>query len=177
MPFDSEAERESGELGFERDAGLADLGAERRSEQEQSGLGEFSNNPYSDAALLKRQRDASSLGQLQTVGNQLYAGSTINAQAQVASQYDQGLKGIESADAEGAASYERGVNSANRGYQLGLGKIKEGAINRALESEPAPLATGRGRGRAIKRAPTRPPRGGGGLGGIRLLGAARRRGR
>jgi len=161
MPFDSQANREGSELDFESAEASNDLGATRRAEQEQSGLGdEFANNPYSDAAMLKRQRDASSRGALNTAGNSLYSGSTLNRQSEIASRYDQGYQDLTAADARGAAAYQTGTDTAARSYQLGLGKIKEGAINRALESEPAPQAVskpGSGvHGRIVRRRrPTR----------------------
>jgi hypothetical protein len=164
-PWDARAEREATETGLEHEEAGTDLAAKRRSEQEQSGLGPAgADNPYSDAAMLKRQREAGSRGQLNTAGNQLYAGSTLNAQDQIASTYDQGFNALTAADAAGQAAYERGKNTANKGYELGLAKIREGALDRVLQSEPAPLAVGPGGGRGGRRvvrrsAPSRSPNG------------------
>jgi hypothetical protein len=157
-PWDSQAEREQSEAGFEKAQTTADLAGERQAQEEQSGLGPAgADNPYSDAAMLKRQRESSSRGQLNTAGNQLYAGSTINAQRGIQSAYDQSYNQLTATDAQQAAANARGVNTANREYELGLAKIKEGAYNRALETEPAPLAVGsRGgrRGRVVRRGGT-----------------------
>jgi hypothetical protein len=112
--------------------------------------------------MLKRQREASSRGQLNTAGNSLYSGSTLNRQAEIASAYDQGYNALTAKDAQQAATYQRGTNENNREYELGIDKIKEGALNRALESEPAPLATGtrtRGGGRRVVRRPATTHRG------------------
>jgi hypothetical protein len=153
-PWDSQAERESSEAGFERAATGANLTAARNAEEEQSGLGAGADNPYSDAAMLKRQREANSRGQLNTAGNSLYSGSTLNAQREISSAYDRSYNALTTKDALQAAAFQRGTDETNREYELGLDKIKEGALNRALESEPAPLAVGRPGKRLVRRPAT-----------------------
>jgi hypothetical protein len=151
MPFDAQAQRESGELGLERSSALANLSTARQTEQEESGLGAGGSSPYSAAALLKRQRDNGQRGVLTTAGNQLYSGSTLNKSRAVGRNYDEGMKQLEAQDARAQAAYERGTAETNQAYQLGSGGIKEGAIKRAEATEPPPLAAGRGRGRGRGR--------------------------
>lgn len=147
LPFDSQAERESAELGNEAADTRASLRSSFQQSQEESGLGEGASNPYSHAAQLARERDAAQ--RLSGVGNRLYAGSTVNKLRYAAGHYDEGMKQLEAGQDRAQADYLRGTGQTNRDYQLGISKIKEGAINRALATEPAPLAPGR------RRAPAR----------------------
>lgn len=143
MPWDSQANRESSEAGFEKTSAQAELDAQRRAQQEESGLGD-STDPYSHAAMLKRQRDIGQKTNLTAAGNHLYSGSTINQARGVSGAYDRGYQSLQAEDARQAASYERGTSNLGQQYQLGLSRIKEGAINRALERNPRPLAVRRG---------------------------------
>lgn len=143
MPYDSTAEREGAELGNEAGDTRARLTTRFLRQQEDLGFGAGAANPYSSAALLVREREAAQRGSLQTAGNSLYAGSTLNASREIGQRYDEGRKKLEQSYDRARTDYEEGGQQTERDYRLGLAKIKEGALNRALEREPAPLAPGR----------------------------------
>lgn len=151
LPFDSQAARESAELGNEGADVRAGLAAKFAAASNELGFGTGSANPYGESQENKRGYEANRRGILNTAGNQLYAGSTVNAQSNARAAYDRAQKAIEDRYAQAQGDYTGGV--AETGRQEGLGElgIKEGAIKRAEASEPAPLAAGnrrrRGRGR------------------------------
>jgi len=155
MPWDSQAERENAELGNEAGDTRTQLASDYQRSQEELGFGAGADTPYSQAALLKDRREATRRGIMSTVGNQLYAGSTVNAQRGTQRQYDIGYQQLQDSLARDQAAYNTGVGRIQRDEQLGLGGIKEGALNRAVASEPQPLAVpgaGRGvRGRSRRR--------------------------
>ena len=164
MPWDSQAQREAAELGNEAGDARASLGAEFNRTQQELGFGAGADSPYSQAAMLKEQRDIGQRTIMNTAGNQLYAGSTGNQQSANREQYDVGQKQLEDSFAAAQSDFTRQMGSTQRDEQLGLGGIKEGAIGRALASEPAPLAVGgrgavgRGRGRIGEGQNIRRPR-------------------
>jgi hypothetical protein len=146
-PFDSQAQRESAELGNEAGDTRASLAAKYASAQNELGFGSGAANPYSRSAENKTDLANNTRGITNTAGNQLYAGSTANKQSATRSEYDKNQKALEDSYAEAQSAYTRGVAQTGRDEALGDAQIKEGAINRAAESEPAPQAVGAGRGR------------------------------
>jgi len=157
MPYDSTAEREGAELGNEAGDTRAQLTNQFVRAQEDLGFGAGATNPYSSAALLARERAASQRGNLNTAGNSLYAGSTLNAARETETRYDEGRKKLEASYDRARTDYEQGGQETERDYKLGLAKIKEGALNRALEREPAPVAPGRRAGNRVRGAGHRQP--------------------
>jgi hypothetical protein len=158
MPFDSQAQRESSTLENEASDTRAGLDAKYSAAQNELGFGAGADNPYSRSAENKEALGNNKRGITNTAGNQLYAGSTANKQDAAASEYDKNEKALEGSYAEAQAAHNRGVAQTGRDEQLGLTQIREGAVNRAAASEPAPLGVGgtagrraavaRGRGRA-----------------------------
>lgn len=147
MPWDSQAQRESGALGNEAADTRASLGARFGAAQRELGFGTGKDNPYSARAGNKATYTANKRGITNTAGNQLYAGSTINKQSAARSAYDKRQKQLEDSFAEAQSAYNRGVARTSRDEALGRAAIKEGAIGRAAASAPQPLGVGRGRGR------------------------------
>lgn len=158
MPYDSQAQRESSTLQNEAADTRASLAARYQGAQNELGFGAGADNPYSQTAENKTNLANNQRGITNTAGNQLYAGSTLNKQSAARGEYDKTEKGLEDSYAEAQAAYNRGVAKTGRDEQLGLTQIREGAVNRAAASEPAPLGVGgaggrragvaRGRGRA-----------------------------
>lgn len=142
LPWDSAAQRESSELGNQAADTRASLANRFQRQQEEIGLGEASDNPYSHAAQLARERDNAQRAVTTTAGSNLYAGSTVNAQRQVLGQYDEGLKRLEGSYDQAKADYEGGTQRTQRDYQQGLAAIREGALRRFLQTEPTPIAPG-----------------------------------
>lgn len=184
MPFDSQAQRESLELGNEAGDTRASLAAKFAAAQDRLGFGGGSANPYSDSAENKQDLTNTNRGIANTAGNSLYAGSTLNARSQARSQYDKNQKAIEGAYSEATDAYTGGLAQTGRDESLGGLAIKEGAIGRAAATEPAPLAVGRGRGRAASKAgrgkapqPVRVPRQTRGMIPLMGAGVVGRRGR
>lgn len=151
MPWDSQAERESAELGNEAGDTRASLAADYERFQREAGFGLGADNPYSAAATLKQQRDSNRRGTLNTAGNQIYAGSTINKLRGANRRYDVGYQKLQDQNAQAQAAYQRGLGRTQRDQQQGAAAIKEGALNRKVASEPQPLAAGPGR-RSRRRA-------------------------
>ncbi len=163
MPWDSQAERESAELDNEAGDTRTQIASDYQRSQEELGFGAGADDPYSQAALLKERREASRRGIMATAGNQLYAGSTVNAQRGTQRQFDIGYQQLQDTAARDQAVYNTGTGRIQRDEQLGLGAIKEGALNRAAASEPPPLAAGNGKRRQGGRRQRRPRRGRGRL--------------
>lgn len=154
MPFDSQAARESAELGNEGADTRASLLDQYSRAQHQLGFGEGASDPYADTGLNKQRLQSDQRGVANTAGNSLYAGSTINARREAASRYDRRQKEIDENVAEAQTDFARGETQTARDEAVGQTGIKEGAIERAAASEPQPLAPRRrGRGRAGGRAP------------------------
>lgn len=146
-----------GDLAYENQVGQMDRDAAWQARQEEYGLGAGAQSPYSHAAMLKKQRQAGERGVRNTAGVNLYSGSTVNQQAQVTSAYDQQRHELEKAFAGDQEAYHRAASDANRDYELGRNRIQEGALERALESEPAPLGVPPGRRARVgpRRQPVR----------------------
>jgi hypothetical protein len=143
-PFDSQAQRESGELGNEAADTRASLAAGYAAAQNELGFGSGASNPYSKSAENKTTLDNNARGITNTAGNQLYAGSTSNKQSAARSSYDENQKALEDSYSEAQNAYNRGVAKTGRDEALGEDTIREGAINRAAATEPAPLGVGSG---------------------------------
>lgn len=147
MPWDSTAQRESGELGNEAADTRASLAAGYAKAQSELGFGSGASNPYSRSAENKDTLASNQRGITNTAGNQLYAGSTLNKQSGARSDYDKNQKALEDSYAEAQSAYTRGVAKTGRDESLGQNTIREGAINRAAASEPEPLGVGGSGGR------------------------------
>ena len=145
MPWDAQAQREATGLRNEAGDTSATLAARYNRAQQELGFGAGASNPYSQAAQLQKGFEANKRGITNTAGANLYAGSTVNAQSAARSQYDTGQKKLEDSYAEAQSAYNRGQARTQRDLAQGEAQIKEGAIGRAVASEPQPLAVGRGR--------------------------------
>lgn len=155
MPFDAQAQRESGELENEAaDTRAAQFGRYTGA-QNQLGFGLGAENPYSQLAENRRGLVADQRGIVNTAGNQLYSGSTLNARSEARSGYDRRQKEIEDKIAQSQADYNQGEAQTTRDEQTGLVGIKAEAVGRAAAAEPTPLGVGRrsGRGRVGGGAP------------------------
>lgn len=174
MPWDSQAQRESGELGNEAADTRASLAAKFAAAQNSLGFGAGASNPYSQSAENKTTLENNARGITNTAGNQLYAGSTANKQSAARSSYDKQQKALEDSYAAAQSAYTRGVAQTGRDEQLGQAAIREGAINRAAASEPEPLGVGAGRRGGVAKGRGRLPGGPGGDGrNVRRPGQAR----
>lgn len=147
MPWDSQAQRESGELGNEAADTRASLAAQYAKAQSALGFGSGASNPYSASAENKTNLTNTQRGIGTAAGNSLYSGSTLNAQSQARSGYDKTQKGLEGEFSEAQNDYTGGVARTARDESLGRSAIREGAIGRAAASEPQPLGVRSGRGR------------------------------
>lgn len=154
MPFDSTAERESGELGNEAADERAYLAARYAAAQHELGFGVGASDPYSKAAENLRGYAADRRGTLNGAGNQLYSGSTANALSEGRGRYDRNRDAIGDAATRAQNAYTSGIAQTGRQEALGNARIASGAIERAAKTEPAPLAVGRGVGRGRGRRPT-----------------------
>lgn len=152
MPWDSQAQRESAELGNEGADARASLSSSYDRAQRDLGFGTGAGDPYSATAQNKTQLTNTSRGITNTAGNQLYAGSTANAQSAARTSYDRTQKGLENEFANAQSDFTSGTAKTARDEQIGGLGIKEGALDRAAASEPAALGVGRGRGPGRGRA-------------------------
>jgi hypothetical protein len=157
-PWDSTAQRESAELRNEGADTRASLAAKFAAAQNQLGFGSGASNPYSQAAENKTNLTNEQRGVTNAAGNQLYAGSTANAQSAARSQYDKTQKGLEDSYAEAQNADTRGQAQSVRDEQLGQAAIREGAIERRAATAPPPLGVrAGGRGRIRERQNVRRP--------------------
>jgi hypothetical protein len=150
LPIDSQAVRESSQLGGEAADTRATLAARFTAAQNNLGFGSGADNPYSATAENKRALAADQRANLNTAGNSLYSGATLNASRQARGRYDRNQKAIEAKASEAQGDYTRGAEQTAREEATGNLGIKEGAISRAAATEPPSLAVGgrrRGRGR------------------------------
>lgn len=153
MPFDSTAQRESALLGNEAADARAGLAARLSGAENDLGFGSGASNPYSAAAENKTQLTNNQRGITNAAGNQLYAGSTANAQSGARSEYDKTQKGLEGQFAAAQTDYASGVAKTARDEALGMQGIREGAIERRAASKPAPLGVRGGRAPRGRVAP------------------------
>ena len=147
LPFDSQAQRESGELGNEAADTLANLAAAYNRAQSQLGFGIGADSPYAASALNRDQLTTAQRGAVNGSGRQLYAGSTLNKLSAARGRYDRNQKQIEDEIAEAQSSFNQGTTQTQRDELLGRASIKAGAIERAAAQGPQPLGVGLGRGR------------------------------
>lgn len=148
MPTDSQAQREEAGLGAESADARATIKANYDAAQSQLGFGSGADNPYGATGENKKALTVGTRGVGTTAGNSLYSGSTLNAQSQVRGAYDKTQAGINEDVASAQNDYTGGLARNARDEALGKAGIKEGALDRAAASEPAPLGVGRtGRGR------------------------------
>jgi hypothetical protein len=136
-PWDAQAERESG-------AGLQAYGdkysgleGDWKSRKEWYGLGE-TNNPYSQASLLSHRHEVDNRAVLNSAGNHLYAGSTVNAHQSADRRFSVGLESLKAAYAAEEARKTREEEAAKHEWEREQGEIAEGALTRAAEREPPP---------------------------------------
>lgn len=148
MPWDSTAARESAQLGAEASDARAGLGASYADAQNELGFGTGSANPYGATEENKKALATDQRGVGTTAGNNLYAGSTLNAQSQARGAYDKSQTQIEDEISKAQDDYTGGTAKLARDESINQTGIKEGALERAAASEPASRGVGsRGRGR------------------------------
>lgn len=115
----------------------AGLNAGWQYKQEQYGLGQYANNPYSQAALLGRKHEAARKGIVNTSGLNLYSGNTVNHLAGADRNYDINLKNLEAREAAEEAQYTSEQQAAQDAYDEAIGNFKTEALERAAKTEPA----------------------------------------
>lgn len=153
MPWDAQATLET--AGAYRNASdkLAGLRGNWDAEQRSIGIGQgYENNPYSQASLLQRQREIGNRGAINSAGNQLYAGSTVNHLGQVERGYSEGRAHLQESYEARRAQVEREELATQHEIQAEQEQAQLEAIRRAEEAAPEP-------------APVGEPSGGGGGGG------------
>lgn len=151
MPWDAGAEASSSAALLNRENTLAGVRGDRLYQQEQGGLGEFANNPYSQAAALKQQRDNANKANLNSAGLQLYSGSTINHARGISAAYDRGRQRLEAEEAQAREQAKQREQDAQLSYQDSVAQATEGALDRAAAEPLAPEAPGRPRRRRRPR--------------------------
>jgi hypothetical protein len=156
MPWDAQAQQEVGEATNNYNDTIAELGANWAGRETYYGFGENgANNPYSQAALLAKHHEWNERGRSNASGLQAFAGSNVNAERQevgrYTTSYGQLLQAYEAEKAANDAKKERALHEYQDvvGVEGKGGSAQLGAIQRAQETEPEPVA---------------PPEGGGGGG-------------
>ena len=150
MPWDSQAQRESAELGAESADARTGLAAGFDRAQRELGFGAGAGDPYSLAAQNKTALASNQRGITNASGNQLYAGSTANAQSSARSEFDKTQKGLEDEFAQAQTAFNQGTARTARDEQIAQAGIKEGALERRLATDPRPLGVGGPRGRPAR---------------------------
>lgn len=151
MPWDSGADATASAALLNRENTLAGIRGDRLYQQEQGGLGEFANNPYSQAAALKQQRDNANKANLNSAGLQLYSGSTINRARGISDAYNRGRLQLEAQEAQAREAAKQREREAEGAYQDSVAQATEGALNRAAAEPLDAEAPGRPRRRRRPR--------------------------
>ena len=139
MPWDSLSTSE--EAGAYRNAEdkLAGLRGNWEARQRWYGIDpQFANNPYSQASLLQRQREIGKRGTLNSAGNQLYAGSTVNRLGGVDRSYSEGYSHLNEGYEAERAREEREETATQHQLQSEQEQAQAEAIQRAQEAAPEP---------------------------------------
>lgn len=151
-PFDATALRESSTLTAEGADERAALQAGYAKAQSQLGFGAGAGNPYGASEENKSNLANAQRANLNTAGNSLYSGATLNAASAARSTYDKTQKRIEDEASQAQDQYTGGIASTARDEAVGQVGIKGEAIERAAATEPAPLAPGRRKAARTPRA-------------------------
>lgn len=136
-PWDAQAEREWGGGENKYRDKMAGIQGDWAYRQEWYGLGGASN-PYSQAALLQHRHEVDNRTVMNSAGNQLYAGSTVDRHAAADRTFDVAYKQLEAAYAAENAKREREEAEARHEWEDEQAAIREGAVGRAEEVEPPP---------------------------------------
>ncbi len=123
---------DAGWIGTENEYGLA------------PGFNNYASNPYSRAALLQRSYDDARRGTLNSAGNQLYAGSYINAENTNTHDFSLGRDELEKARGRAYSEYIGNKAHAEDEYREALSNAAWARIQAGLESEPEPAPYGGG---------------------------------
>lgn len=109
------------------------------------------SNPYSRATLLQRSYDNARRGTTNSAGNQLYAGSFINAQNQNTHQFNLGRDELQKSYAEAQARNLAEQQQAQDEYGESIVNAGWDRVNAGLESEPEPMPAQRKGGKPQSR--------------------------
>jgi hypothetical protein len=147
LPWDAQAQAESNDATTRytnAEAGLAGNWASRESFY---GFGDNgANNPYSQAALLATHHEWNERGRSNASGLHAFDGSNVNARNEEANRYASSYEQLLQAYEAEKAQKTREEEAAQREYEdvVGVdgkgGSAQLGAIQRASEAEPAPIA-------------------------------------
>ncbi len=162
-PWDAQAEEQWGAGEQSYNDRLAELEGGWQSREEWYGLG-ATKNPYSQAALLERRHEIARRGNLNSAGNQLYAGSLVNAMAGADRNYNEGFESLRAAYAAEQEQNERQKEQARHEREAEEGATNREAIERAEEVEPPPTPGPEGAGGGNKKGKAKKGKGGGGPG-------------
>jgi hypothetical protein len=117
-----------------------------RTQQEYGLEGPYADptsNPYSKAALLQRSYDNARRGTYNAAGNQLYAGSTVNAQNANTFHYGEGYDALQKGYAQAGAEKARAEQEAQERLQRQDEEANWARIEAGLKSEPEAAAAPR----------------------------------
>jgi hypothetical protein len=161
-PWDAQAESEAGEAETAFNTKEAELAGNWTAREGYYGFGaNGANNPYSQASLLATHHEWNERGVLNGAGNQLYAGSTVNAHRQETGRYTTSYGQLLQAYEDEKAAKEREETAAGSAYETALKNAGLGAIGRASATEPEPVAAGGGGGGGASRGSAPAKQGGG----------------
>jgi hypothetical protein len=123
---------------------LAQIGSNWALTQQEYGLegpyADAANNPYSKATLLQRSYDNARRGTTNSAGNQLYAGSTVNAQNANTFSYNEGYDALQKGYARAGAEKVSAEQAAQERLQAAGEEANWRRIEAGLQSEPEAAA-------------------------------------
>lgn len=146
MPWDIGAANDEAAAGKNLGNKLTGLNAGWLMKQQEYGLegqwADAASNPYSRSALLQRSYNNAKAGTTNSAGQQLYAGSFINAQNSNTHNFNMGRDELQRNYAQDNAQYVAGKAGAEDEYRERLSQAGWDRINAGLEAplEPAPAA-------------------------------------
>lgn len=142
MPWDVAAANSEAGAVQKRNNTLTGLDSGWLREQQEYGLegpwADYASNPYSRASLLQRSYDNAKRGSLNTAGNQLYAGSYINAQNSNTHNFSLGRDELQKGYDTDYAQYQGGRQAAEDQYRQELAQAGWDRVNAGLQAEPEP---------------------------------------
>lgn len=142
MPWDVAAANSEADAVQGRNNALTGLGSGWLRKQQEYGLegpwADYASNPYSRASLLQRSYDNAKRGSLNTAGNQLYAGSYVNAQNSNTHNFNLGHDELQKAYDSDYAQYQGGRQAAEDQYRSELAQAGWDRVNAGLSMEPEP---------------------------------------
>lgn len=141
MPWDARAQQEFGAAQTKYNDTIAELQGNWATREQFYGFGaNGANNPYSQASLLAKHHEWNERGRSNASGLQAFAGSNVNAEREEVGRYTTSYEQLLQAYEAEKAQNQRKEEQAKHEEEEGEENAQLGAIERAQQTEPEPVA-------------------------------------